>query len=409
MKLPLDIFDSVFALLSEDPEGPDVKTLKACNLVSFSLSKTCEPHLFACVYLPDIYDPRCRMSIFHFSEILRAKPHVARYVRRLGLLALDATYWTSNQKYLCKVVQDVLIQLRYDNIRWFKIYAARRIPFIALPGAITDIMKLPTLEVVHIHSISQMHGSIFSSPRNRPWVLDIGDSSVVPDMSSSSKEHEPRTPSPNRNLHQLIMRYNCSGSGLASTLLTPQNQGPFLDISHLKVLQLGDRSDAIYERTWNLAHTIALSCARNLTTLKMSSFPRSLDGVTDFYDIFKGLSNTLETLVMWHPRADVVDRLLGVPFTFTSLTEIQLDLFPEIRLKEADFWEKVDLALCDEGRYPLLEHVPVEIQWYRGQNRWQDHSDVVDRIESIKDSLLPMTKSRGIRSGVSLKVTNRPS
>lgn len=182
MQLPFEILDLIFELIADDPLGPDIETMKACNLASSSISAICERHLYSSIcfcihsassqvsdstyYQLDPYYARSQISARKFAFIQINKPHVNGYVRRLGIIVHDEKSWEMKRSWW-RTIKEVLLQLHLDKIQALKLQTnstvLQQIDPSVIEGPITKILKSPVLNTLYADNIlnfpsRQLHG-----------------------------------------------------------------------------------------------------------------------------------------------------------------------------------------------------------------------------------------------------------
>ncbi|PPQ78595.1 hypothetical protein CVT24_002741 [Panaeolus cyanescens] len=385
MQLPHEVIDLVLGLLANDPSGPEIEAIKAFSLTSSTIHAICGPHLYSSIYFclhsalfpdqedylqPDIYYPRCEISVAQFRQIQTKKPWINHRVKRLGIVIFDERQWLKHRQWWSDL-EEILIELQHDNIEWFKLYTnsygqSQTSPS-ALSGPISKILKSPVLSTLHLYCVRNFpFYHLFAAP-SKLQHLDIGNTYVDSDLGQS----ESSVPFKSQiKLDSLTLRWGCHQNIITIGTWDSMQQmsfiDPLVDVSSLSSFAMrlthGDRE-----------RDIALTClildsAKNIErfTLHSSTHEFELCKPTSLASSIERQSATLHTLALtWRfihifPVLSHVPELLEIGPKLFNVRHIQLQILfpttlpPNIRqgpVWNEDEWVRLSSSL---SRFPAL-------------------------------------------------------
>ena len=180
--LPFDIFALIIDIVGENK---DTDLLKRLALVSHSFLQICSKHLFATIELHDAYLDQLASSKKGFVKLLRSRPDVVNYIRKL---TYKVTYKYDNcplsisqfTAYLSESEDDpILINLlrtisRLNCLKITTLYQHWDILDSSLTSALLHLMHLPTINHIDLSYIKNFPLSSLT-PSVNLHRLDIND------------------------------------------------------------------------------------------------------------------------------------------------------------------------------------------------------------------------------------------
>ncbi|KAF9047344.1 hypothetical protein BJ165DRAFT_1526666 [Panaeolus papilionaceus] len=379
MRLPVDIFFTLFEFLANEDEGPDVKTLSACCLVSSAISKICEAYLYTCVHLMcgDLesdrldrtpwYNPQCAISTPHFKSIMESKPHISRFIKTLGI------YWVHPNPQAQQKLFDLLQQLETNNVRALHIFSSyvdrwdkMGVPINAFLETILQSPNLKELEVGNIDYFPLY--KTFQTPL-RSLGMNLITGTPIPGLQTMSSIVPSATctmPLESLFLDTLatdVMDVSC-------TRFCRPDREPIFDFSSLSQLAVA-LNFAHMERDMELTRSI-MKQRRGITAdtatpkVQMTTFSEMLS------DVVQTAKDTLETLalVSYPPITCPLDNapeflaFNGCIFASLKCIKMQFFLFRDVDggLVDNGGWLSLATVVQDRKRFPSLERIEV---WMR--------------------------------------------
>ena len=152
--LPFDIIALVIDIVGENK---DTDLLKELALVSHSFLQICSKHLFATVELRD-YDEvpsyQFLSSKKGFIKLLKSRPDVVRYIRKLTYRVSRAHIFQENDRLLSPILLPLLpsfsrlnyLAISVSRLNWNNLDTS-------LTSAFLRLMHLPTINHIHLSYI----------------------------------------------------------------------------------------------------------------------------------------------------------------------------------------------------------------------------------------------------------------
>ena len=162
--LPFDIIALIVAIAGENN---DTNLLKELALVSHSFHQICSKHLFATVELHDTPNPHASNSMERFVKLLKSRPDVVKYIRKLTYYR-HSTLFTPSPNFDCPPMLPNLLR-KISFLNYLKIGASmRNWSFLnfSLRSALLHLMHLPTINHIDLSNICQFPLSSFTPSVN---------------------------------------------------------------------------------------------------------------------------------------------------------------------------------------------------------------------------------------------------
>jgi len=111
--LPLEISATILDLLAEDDDDDSKSALKACSLVCQAFLPICRKHIFRSIVLSVRYAAPLRVT-HAFERLLRERPEIANYIRKLDYTVEDSTNATI-QESLKRISRLEILTVRWSS------------------------------------------------------------------------------------------------------------------------------------------------------------------------------------------------------------------------------------------------------------------------------------------------------
>ncbi|KAF9037717.1 hypothetical protein BJ165DRAFT_1532360 [Panaeolus papilionaceus] len=384
MRLPAEVFDLIFGFMTDGPSGPDIETIKACNLASSSISLICERYLYSSIYFcihsarsrvkdsiycqPDPYYARCQISATKFASIQANKPLINRYVRRLGIIVHDEEIWEKKRNWW-NCIKEILLQLHLDKIQVLMLHThligVQQVDPSIIEGPIVDILKSPLLQTLRVHNILKFPSHHLHERTTGIRDLDVGFTPIY-ETGPSTSSTVLLVP---LKVESLTLRWGCQQRmiGLSSSAQNLRENSPF-DFASLS-------SFSMFMTQAYRDEDVALSClildrTNNLEALMLESTSNLLDVSQTSRTLSSAIekhSTTLQTLVLtwtYFTTGNELGLLSNIPkfldfsSTLYTLSSVHLQILVILAWKEC-LWEENEWSRLGDAlsRFPALRLV----------------------------------------------------
>ena len=275
---PVLPYDVIVLIIDIVGENKDTKLLRELALVSHSFHQICSKHLFATVDLHDSRWDSCASSKKRFVELVKSRPNVVNYIRKLTYKATRKSINNGEDHLLSPILSNFHQTISHLNCLAIDAsYLSWNTLDSSLTSAFLHLMSLPTINHIDLSRIGKFPLSSLTSSVN---LLRLDMSYVVP-FDYHGEDNLFKTVQ--SELMPKIREFHTSGSHLLTKWLDTEGQDgqPVFNFMDLRQLSMSfidladDRSIKCLLQNAKLLERLHLSVDsdRNLVGVLSTSTP----------------------------------------------------------------------------------------------------------------------------------------